>query len=211
MRCRRVAGKQLRERYNHHLDPNLSKSPYTAEEDAVLVVAHAQLGNRWSLIRLQLPGRSETSLKSRMTSITRMSAKGGGGKGPSQARESASNTVTSETERMPAMSISEAMATYPNSCQSTELSLDQSTVLSEVDDDDDDLPYQIHRSASGSDAENILPSENVLPSMDVWHSSPMIELGGGTEAFAMIHMEHSTAGVGGPMLDFDVDRELDAF
>jgi len=58
-------GKQCRERYLNHLDPNLNKAPWTVEEDLILTEKHEQIGNRWSEIAKFLPGRAENAVKNR--------------------------------------------------------------------------------------------------------------------------------------------------
>ena len=60
--------KQCRERYCNHLDPGINKKSWSAEEDDLLLRLHAQLGNRWSIIKTYLPGRTANSIKNRYTS-----------------------------------------------------------------------------------------------------------------------------------------------
>jgi hypothetical protein len=55
-------GKQCRERWSHHLHPDLRKDAWTAEEEAALVRAHRARGNRWSAIARGIPGRSENAV-----------------------------------------------------------------------------------------------------------------------------------------------------
>ena len=54
-------GKQCRERWHNHLDPNINKSPWTGEEDRLLAQAHDQFGNQWAKIAKLLPGRFANS------------------------------------------------------------------------------------------------------------------------------------------------------
>ncbi|GBF93219.1 transcription factor [Raphidocelis subcapitata] len=56
-------GKQCRERWNHHLRPDIKRDAWTEEEERKLVQAHQALGNRWSDIARQLPGRTENAVK----------------------------------------------------------------------------------------------------------------------------------------------------
>lgn len=50
-------GKQCRERWFNHLDPQLKKEPWTDEEDQALIEAQKRLGNSWTRIATELPGR----------------------------------------------------------------------------------------------------------------------------------------------------------
>ena len=50
-------GKQCRERFHNHLDSELNKLRWTAEEEDLLLSLQQQLGNKWSTISRQLPGR----------------------------------------------------------------------------------------------------------------------------------------------------------
>ena len=58
-------GKQCRERWCNHLNPDIKKGPWSAEEDALLEEVHAELGSKWSLIAKRLNGRSENDVKNR--------------------------------------------------------------------------------------------------------------------------------------------------
>lgn len=50
-------GKQCRERWYNHLDPEIKKEPWTDEEDRLVIELHAKLGNRWAEIAKHLDGR----------------------------------------------------------------------------------------------------------------------------------------------------------
>jgi hypothetical protein len=56
-------GKQCRERFVNHLDPQLKKGEWTDDEEAILIALHEQHGNKWSNISKHLPGRSDNDTK----------------------------------------------------------------------------------------------------------------------------------------------------
>jgi len=56
-------GKQCRERFVNHLDPELKKGEWTDDEEAILIAMHEHHGNRWANISKHLPGRSDNDVK----------------------------------------------------------------------------------------------------------------------------------------------------
>mmetsp|Transcript_32536 Transcript_32536/g.32263 ORF Transcript_32536/g.32263 Transcript_32536/m.32263 type:complete len:243 (+) Transcript_32536:94-822(+) len=64
-------GKQCRERWNNHLDPAISKEPWSEKEEEIMVDFQKKYGNCWSEMAKVLPGRTENAIKNRFYSKLR--------------------------------------------------------------------------------------------------------------------------------------------
>lgn len=65
-------GKQCRERWMYHLNPDIKKGSWSEEEDHTIVEMHKVLGTQWAKIAKVLPGRSDGNVKNRFYALERI-------------------------------------------------------------------------------------------------------------------------------------------
>ena len=61
-------GKQCRERWHHHLNPNVVKRKWTIEEDMLIIKLYLKFNSRWSEMAKHIDGRTDNQIKNRYNS-----------------------------------------------------------------------------------------------------------------------------------------------
>uniref|UniRef100_A0A1D1XYR8 Myb-related protein Myb4 n=1 Tax=Anthurium amnicola TaxID=1678845 RepID=A0A1D1XYR8_9ARAE len=59
LRC----GKSCRLRWTNYLRPDIKRGPFTPDEQKSIIQLHGMVGNKWSTIAAQLPGRTDNEIK----------------------------------------------------------------------------------------------------------------------------------------------------
>jgi len=62
-------GKQCRERWHNHLNPDIRKDPWSSKEEWLLFLSHKIHGNKWSIMAKYIPGRTDNSIKNHWNSV----------------------------------------------------------------------------------------------------------------------------------------------
>lgn len=68
------SARQCKERWTKYLSPSIKTTPWTPQEDELLMNKFNELGPKWVTITQYLPGRSDTSIKNRWLLLTKQKA-----------------------------------------------------------------------------------------------------------------------------------------
>merc|ERR1719240_1570305 len=95
--ARQITGrtsKQCRERWFHHLDPSIKRTPYTEAEDSQIMAMVSEVGNKWAAIARALPGRTSEAVKTRWQTLSRRAGSEGRASSSSSSMSSATSSST---------------------------------------------------------------------------------------------------------------------
>ncbi|KAK8529636.1 hypothetical protein V6N13_102541 [Hibiscus sabdariffa] len=156
-------GKSCRLRWMNYLRPNIKRGNYSNEEEDTIIRLHDSLGNRWSAIAAQLPGRTDnevknhwhTTLKKRFKQKPSSTAEGGKDQTNKRGiiREKEETKLNNISPNPPLILESSLSSPQPaSSDQNSSISTDNNTVVSGKLDSvsDGNALFEAYEADSGS-------------------------------------------------------------
>ncbi|KAI4364750.1 hypothetical protein MLD38_020804 [Melastoma candidum] len=107
-------GKQCRQRWYNYLRSGIVRTPWTEQEDSVLMEAHAQCGNKWAEFAKLLPGRSKQAIKSHwnQTLSKRVNNKNVAGRRPASEPSNSGNSDMKDLEELAQPQVGDYLSSF---------------------------------------------------------------------------------------------------
>ncbi|KAE8670124.1 Myb-related protein Myb4 [Hibiscus syriacus] len=185
-------GKSCRLRWLNYLRPNIKRGNYSKEEEETIIRLHESLGNRWSAIAAELPGRTDnevknhwhTTLKKRFKQKSSSTSTPNDGKDKNGAPEKEGTKLNNNANRLvisspnPPLILESSMSSPQpaSSDQNSSITADNNTVeSSRLDSVSDDNLFEAYEADSGSFWTEPFFSDSSYTWSDMWAEFPLLD------------------------------------